>query len=89
MAETEDTVCISAVKRRNLEKLIEMIRTAVCARRVDFNWKLPYAKAGLLSKLYDTARVDSEEHEADSIRVKGSCDQKLYGQICKLLGVNE
>lgn len=89
VAETEDTVCISAVKRRNLEKLIEMIRTAVCARRVDFNWKLPYAKAGLLSKLYDTARVDSEEYEADGIRVKGSCDQKLYGQVCKLLGVNE
>ena len=89
VAETDETIGVSALSRRNLDKLVEKIQNIVSSRRVNFAWKLPYAKAGLLSRLYDTARVDREEYEADGILVEGSCDQKLYGQICKMLGVSE
>ncbi len=89
VAESENTVCISAATGRNLGRLVEMIQAAVSKRRVDFDIKLPYARAGVLEQLYDSARVDSAEYLDDGIAVKGSCDSRLYGQIRKLLGLPE
>ena len=63
-------------------------RMSLAAGRVAFQFLLPYDRGGCLAQLYDSARVDAVDYQLDGIAVSGSCDPRLYGQICKLLGVD-
>lgn len=86
-AEHDDAVCISAATGKGLDRLAERIQTALFDRQTDFRFLLPYDNGGILTQLYDRARVDHVDYQPDGIAVAGRCDRKLYGQICKQIGV--
>lgn len=86
-AEHDDAVCISAATGKGLDRLAECIQTALSDRQTDFRFLLSYDNGGILTQLYDRARVDHVDYQPDGIAVAGRCDRKLYGQICKQIGV--
>ena len=86
-AATDGAICVSAATGRNLDRLTEMIREAVCRSTVAFDWAVPYDRGGVIAQLYDNARVDSVDYTDTCIRVQGRCDSRLFGQLQKMLGV--
>lgn len=87
IGESPEAVRISARTGQGIPELLEKIQTTLAAGRVAFQFLLPYDRGGCLAQLYDSARVDAVDYQPDGIAVSGSCDPRLYGQICKLLGV--
>ena len=88
-APTEGAICVSAATGRNLDRLMDMIREAVCRSTVAFDWSVPYDRGGVIAQLYDNARVDSVDYTDTCIRVQGRCDSRLFGQLQKMLGVRQ
>lgn len=62
LALEEDTVCISAAKKLNLETLQEMIESHLKSKAVEVTLCIPYAETAKAAQLHETANVLEQEY---------------------------
>ncbi len=70
LAQEEDTVCISAVKRLNLETLQQQIEKHLKSKAVEVTLEIPYAESAKAARLHETANVLSQEYTEQGTLLK-------------------
>lgn len=70
LALEEDTVCISAAKKLNLETLQQMIESHLKSKAVEVILCIPYAEAAKAAQLHETANVLEQEYTENGAVMK-------------------
>lgn len=70
LALEEDTVCISAAKKLNLETLQQMIETHLKSKAVEVTLCIPYAETSKAAQLHETANVLEQEYTENGAVMK-------------------
>lgn len=70
LALEEDTVCISAAKKLNLETLQQMIESHLKSKAVEVTLCIPYAEAAKAAQLHETANVLEQEYTENGAVMK-------------------
>lgn len=70
LALKEDTVCISAAKKLNLETLQQMIETHLKSKAVEVTLCIPYAETAKAAQLHETANVLEQEYTENGAVMK-------------------
>lgn len=70
LALEEDTVCISAAKKLNLESLQQMIESHLKSKAVEVTLCIPYAETAKAAQLHETANVLEQEYTANGAVMK-------------------
>lgn len=70
LALEEDTVCISAAKKLNLETLQQMIETHLKSKAVEVTLCIPYAETAKAAQLHETANVLEQEYTENGALMK-------------------
>ena len=70
LALEEDTVCISAAKKLNLETLQQMIETHLKSKTVEVTLCIPYAETAKAAQLHETANVLEQEYTENGAVMK-------------------
>ncbi len=70
LALEEDTVCISAAKKLNLETLQQMIETHLKSKAVEVTLCIPYAETAKAAQLHETANVLEQEYNENGAVMK-------------------
>ncbi|SMC62449.1 GTPase HflX [Sporomusa malonica] len=83
------SVAVSAVTGVNLDNLLGLIEDSLKAKTVDAILVLPYDDSGVLSKLYDTATVNSVDYNPDGIYVAVSLPPELFERYKKYVSGDE
>ena len=70
LAMEEDTVCISAAKKLNLETLQQMIESYLKSKAVEVTLCIPYAETAKAAQLHETANVLEQEYTENGAVMK-------------------
>ena len=70
LAQEEDTVCISAAKKLNLETLQQMIESHLKSKTVEVTLCIPYAETAKAAQLHETANVLEQEYTENGAVMK-------------------
>lgn len=70
LALEEDTVCISAAKKLNLESLQQMIESHLKSKAVEVTLCIPYAETAKAAQLHETANVLEQEYAENGAVMK-------------------
>lgn len=70
LAQEEDTVCISAAKKLNLETLQKMIESHLKSKAVEVTLCIPYAETAKAAQLHETANVLEQEYTENGAVMK-------------------
>lgn len=70
LALEEDTVCISAAKKLNLETLQQMIESHLKSKAVEVTLCIPYAETAKAAQLHETANVLEQEYTENGAVIK-------------------
>lgn len=70
LALEEDTVCISAAKKLNLETLQQMIESHLKSKAVEVTLFIPYAETAKAAQLHETANVLEQEYTENGAVMK-------------------
>lgn len=70
LALEEDTVCISAAKKLNLESLQQMIESLLKSKAVEVTLCIPYAETAKAAQLHETANVLEQEYTENGAVMK-------------------
>lgn len=70
LALEEDTVCISAAKKLNLESLQQMIESHLKSKAVEVTLCIPYAEIAKAAQLHETANVLEQEYTENGAVMK-------------------
>ncbi len=70
LALEEDTVCISAAKKLNLETLQQMIESHLKSKAVEVTLCIPYAETAKAAQLHETANVLEQEYTENGALMK-------------------
>lgn len=70
LAMEEDTVCISAAKKLNLETLQQMIESHLKSKAVEVTLCIPYAETAKAAQLHETANVLEQEYTENGAVMK-------------------
>lgn len=70
LALEEDTVCISAAKKLNLETLQQMIETHLKSKAVEVTLCIPYAETAKAAQLHETANVLEQDYTENGAVMK-------------------
>lgn len=70
LALEEDTVCISAAKKLNLETLQQMIASHLKSKAVEVTLCIPYAETAKAAQLHETANVLEQEYTENGAVMK-------------------
>lgn len=70
LALEEDTVCISAAKKLNLEALQQMIESHLKSKAVEVTLCIPYAETAKAAQLHETANVLEQEYTENGTVMK-------------------
>lgn len=70
LALEEDTVCISAAKKLNLEALQQMIESHLKSKAVEVTLCIPYAETAKAARLHETANVLEQEYTENGAVMK-------------------
>lgn len=70
LALEEDTVCISAAKKLNLESLQQMIESYLKSKAVEVTLCIPYAETAKAAQLHETANVLEQEYTENGAVMK-------------------
>ena len=70
LALEEDTVCISAAKKLNLESLQQMIESHLKSKAVEVTLCIPYAETAKAAQLHETANVLEQEYTENGAIMK-------------------
>lgn len=70
LALEEDTVCISAAKKLNLESLQQMIESHLKSKAIEVTLCIPYAETATAAQLHETANVLEQEYTENGAVMK-------------------
>lgn len=70
LALEEDTVCISAAKKLNLESLQQMIESHLKSKAVEVTLCIPYAETAKAAQIHETANVLEQEYTENGAVMK-------------------
>lgn len=70
LALEEDTICISAAKKLNLETLQQMIESHLKSKAVEVTLCIPYAETAKAAQLHETANVLEQEYTENGAVMK-------------------
>lgn len=70
LVQEEDTVCISAAKKLNLETLQQMIESHLKSKAVEVTLCIPYAETAKAAQLHETANVLEQEYTENGAVMK-------------------
>ncbi len=70
LALEEDTVCISAAKKLNLESLQQMLESHLRSKAVEVTLCIPYAETAKAAQLHETANVLEQEYTENGAVMK-------------------
>ena len=70
LALEEDTVCISAAKKLNLETLQQMIESHLKSKAIEVTLCIPYADTAIAAQLHETANVLEQEYTENGAVMK-------------------
>lgn len=73
------TVCISALTGRGIEQMLEELQALIHSGKRRVTFSIPNADAGVLSRLYAAAVVESVEYGDECITVTATVDRKTHG----------
>lgn len=62
LAKEENSICISAKKRFNLDKLLELIAENLKIKAVEVNYIIPYSQSEVVARLYKAGTVLHQEY---------------------------
>lgn len=68
-ASQENRIMVSAKEGSGIDTLIERIMEALDSFSVQVELKIPYQKAGIISRLHSQGRINSQVYESDGIRL--------------------
>lgn len=78
-AENRRTVCISAATGQGIEQMLGLLQEMIHADKKRVTFVIPNADAGVLSRLYAAAVVESVEYGNEAITVTATVDRKTHG----------
>lgn len=70
LSQEEDTVCISAAKRLNLEALQQLIEAHLKSKAVEVTLSIPYAESAKAAQLHENTNVLSQEYTEQGTLMK-------------------
>lgn len=71
-------VCVSAKTGKNMDELVEMIKSKIFGDRVNTVMLIPYSRGDITSYLCENARIEEMKYENEGTVLKGSFDKKDY-----------
>jgi GTPase len=82
-------ILVSAKARSGLPALLERIEDALESYSVQVQIKIPYSRAGIISKLHTQGRVNSQVYEEDGIRVEVEIPRSVARSLRPFLMEND
>ena len=67
--------------RKGVSELLLELEEIVMNGQILVERLIPYSDAGLLARIRQSGRIESEEYEPDGIRIKAYVPKSLYGQL--------
>ena len=77
----EKTYCISAKTGEGIEAFAEGLSEFILQGQILYEETIPYAKAGLISRIRSEGQLMTEEYREDGIYVKALVPSALYGKL--------
>lgn len=85
LAKEENSICISAKGRINLDKLLELIADNLKMKSVEEIFLVPYSDSAAASRLHDVGTVFEQEYLAEGTQMKVRLDADKLGEFEKYL----
>lgn len=85
LAKEENSICISAKGRINLDKLLELIADNLKMKSVEEIFLVPYSDSAAASRLHDVGTVLEQEYLAEGTQMKVRLDADKLGEFEKYL----
>lgn len=85
LAKEENSICISAKGRINLDKLLELIADNLKMKSVEETFLVPYSDSAAASRLHDVGTVLEQEYLAEGTQMKVRLDADKLGEFEKYL----
>ena len=85
LAKEENSICISAKGRINLDKLLELIADNLKMKSVEETFLVPYRDSAAASHLHDVGTVLEQEYLAEGTQMKVRLDADKLGEFEKYL----
>ncbi len=85
LAKEENSICISAKGRINLDKLLELIADNLKMKSVEETFLVPYSDSAAASHLHDVGTVLEQEYLAEGTQMKVRLDADKLGEFEKYL----
>ena len=77
----ENNIYISAATGQGVDRLLLRMEELLHAGKRRVTFRIPNAKHGLVTKLYENATVENAEYGADAVYVTAIVDAKTYGAL--------
>ena len=85
LAKEENSICISAKKNLNLDKLLALIAENLKLQSIEADFLIPYSDTAVVSKLHAAGTVLEQEYLAEGTRLKVRIDASKAGDFEKYL----
>lgn len=85
LAREENSICISAKGRKNLDRLLALIAENLKLQSIEADFMIPYSDTAIVSKLHEAGTVLEQEYLAEGTRLKVRLDADQLGEYEKYM----
>lgn len=85
LAREENSICISAKGRKNLDGLLALIAENLKLQSIEADFMIPYSDTAIVSKLHEAGTVLEQEYLAEGTRLKVRLDAAQLGEYEKYM----
>lgn len=85
LAREENSICISAKGRKNLDRLLALIAENLKLQSIEADFMIPYSDTAIVSKLHEAGTVLEQEYLAEGTRLKVRLDATQLGEYEKYM----
>ena len=85
LAREENSICISAKGRKNLDRLLALIAENLKLQSIEADFMIPYSDTANVSKLHEAGTVLEQEYLAEGTRLKVRLDAAQLGEYEKYM----
>lgn len=85
LAREENSICISAKGRKNLDGLLALIAENLKLQSIEADFMIPYSDTAIVSKLHEAGTVLEQEYLAEGTRLKVRLDAAQLGDYEKYM----
>ena len=89
LAQEENSICISAKRGLNLDKLLELIAENLKLKAVEEYFLIPYSESAVAAKLHNVGTVLEQEYLAEGTKLKVRLDATQLNEFEKYLSKGE